>query len=66
VTSDTITTSVAEEAKNAFSAGDNRACSNRGSKENRYSDGILSIKGRGQLLCHRGKYGEELLCLWQI
>ena len=32
----TMTTSVAEEA-NAFSIGNNRACSNGGSRENKYS-----------------------------
>ena len=31
-----MTTSVAEEA-NAFSAGNNGACSNRGNRENKYS-----------------------------
>ena len=66
----TMTPSVTEEA-NAFSAGNNRACSNGRSEENEYSsgertetrDGSTSKKGP---LCYGGRQGEELLCLQGI
>jgi len=47
VTSDTTTTSVAEKARNIFSVGNNRAYSNRRSRENGCSDGMLSTEDRG-------------------
>jgi len=45
-TSDAMTTSVVEEAGNASSAGDNRACSDGGSGEDRNSNGAFSTEGR--------------------
>jgi len=65
-----ITLSVAEEA-NAFSAGDNRACSNGRSKENKYSSGERIRTRNGGFSKKRPLYngsgqGEELLCLWRI
>ena len=62
--------SVAEEA-NTFSAGNNRACSNRRSREKEYSsserigtrDGDFSKKG---LLYDGSGQREKLLCLWRI
>jgi len=55
VTSDVMTTSVAEKTGNTFSAGNNRACSDRESRENGCSDGTPSTEGRSQLLCHGGE-----------
>ena len=60
-----MTLSVVEET-NAFSAGNNRACSNGRGRENEYSgskgirigDGGSSKKG---LLCYRSRLWEELL-----
>ena len=46
VTSNAMTTSVAEEAGNAFSVGDNRACSDGGSGKDRYSDDMPSAESR--------------------
>ena len=45
-TSNTMTTSVAEEAGNASSVGDNRACSDGGSGKDRYSDDMLLAESR--------------------
>ena len=45
-TSDATTTSVAEEAGNALSAGDNRASSNRRSREDQSSSGVPSTESR--------------------
>jgi len=39
-------TSVAEKAGNASSPGDNRACSDRESRKDRGSNGVLSTEGR--------------------
>ena len=62
-----MTTSVAEKAGNASSAGDNRAHSNRRSGENK-CDGCEKVRAgnRGtkeEPLCNRSKQREELLCL---
>ena len=67
-TSNAITISVAEET-NAPSVGDNRACSDRGSREDKYSDGTTVAKGSvgaTQPICHGGRQEEELLCLWRF
>jgi len=48
-----MTTSVAEKAGNAFSAG-NKACFDGESRENGCGDGTLSTEGKSQLLCHEG------------
>jgi len=45
--SDVMTTSMAEEAENASSADDNRACSNRGSREDKDSNGVPLTEDRG-------------------
>jgi len=65
-----MTLSMAEEA-NAFSVGDNRACSNGGSGKNKYS-GKTRVRTRcgssfqmGPLYDGSGQ-GEELLCLWSF
>ena len=47
-TSNTMTTSVAEEAGNASSVGDNRACSDGGSRKDRHSNDIPLTEGRCQ------------------
>ena len=65
-----MTLSVVEKA-NAFSAGDNKVCSNGRSRENEYSsgkrirtrDGDSSKKGP---LYNRSGQEEELLCLQRI
>ena len=67
-TDNAMTISIANEA-NAFSAGDNSTCSNRGSRKDECSDDIAAAKNRvglTQLICHRGKQGEELLYLWRF
>ena len=52
MTSDIMTTSMAEEAESASSAGNNKACSNGESRENGFSDIMSITEGRDQLLCH--------------
>ena len=42
-TDNAMTISVAKEA-NAFSAGDNKACSDRGNRENKYSNGMTAAE----------------------
>ena len=59
--------SVVEKA-NAFSAGNNKACSDGGSRTNKCSDGEGTRTKDGdisqeRLLCYRGEQGEKLLCL---
>ena len=63
-------TSVAEEA-NAPSVGNNRACSNERSGENKYSSGKRTRGRTGNRdvpetrpLCNGGRPREELLYLW--
>jgi len=61
-----MTLSVAEEARNALSAGDNRACSNRRSRENECSNDIPITEGKigtMQPICHGDRQREKLLCL---
>ena len=61
------TPSVVEEAGNTTSADDNRAHSNRKSRENECNDSTPTTKSRIgaiQHLCHGG--GQKLLCLWRI
>jgi len=65
-----MTLSMAEEA-NVFSAGNNRACSDRRSRENEYSGskGVRTENGSSNKkgsLCYGSRSGEELLCLWGI
>ena len=67
-TDNATTISVAKET-NAFSAGNNRACSNGESREDECGDGMATAENRVgtmQLICHGGRQGEELLCLWRI
>ena len=67
-TDNATTISVAKET-NTFSAGNNRACSDGGSREDECGDGMATAENRVgtmQLICHRGGQGEELLCLWRI
>ena len=47
VTNNATTISMVEEAGNAFSAGDNRACSDGGSGKDKHSDDIPSVESRG-------------------
>ena len=57
VTSNATTTSVTKEAENAFSVGNNRICSNRGSGKDRGSDGALSTEDKvssTKLICYGG------------
>ena len=63
-----MTISVVEEA-NAFLAGDNRACSNRGSGEDKYGSSVEIRHGgssKKESLCNRNRLGEELLYLWEF
>ena len=64
-----MTISVAEEAT-AFSAGDNRACSDGRSGEDKYSSKGIRARGRGSSkigsLCYGGGPREELLYLWRF
>jgi len=49
------TTSMAKKAGKAFSTGDNQACSNRESGEDRGSNGAFSTEGRfcsKEAICH--------------
>jgi len=41
-----MASSVAKEAGDASTADDNRACSDGGSRENKYGNGILTTEGR--------------------
>ena len=55
-TSNAITTTMAEEIENAFSAGDNRADSNGRSRKDKGSNGVPSTEDRGcskKPLCDR-------------
>jgi len=64
-----MTTSVAEETGNATSIGDNRACPDGESRENKCGNNTPSAEGRGCLkkpLLNGSRYREELLHLWQI
>ena len=68
-TGNATTLSVAEEARKAISAGNNRTHSNRGSKKDKCSDGASIVKskiGVMQPLCNRSKQEEELLYLQRI
>ena len=65
---------MAEEA-NAFSVGNNRACSDKGGKKNECNDSKganarvrTEYEGSSQmgLLYNGGGSGKELLCLWRI
>ena len=61
-----MTRSVAEETRNATSAGDNRARSDEGSRKNKHGDDTTAAEGRVgtmQPLCYGDRQGEELLCL---
>ena len=71
MTSNAMTTSVAEEAGNASLAGNNRACSDGGSGKNRHSDDTLLAESRGYTkkpLCYgcRQEGEQELLQLWRF
>jgi len=60
---------VAEETRNTFSAGDNRACSDRRSREDEYSDGMTAAEdrvGTMQPICYGDRQREKLLRLWGI
>ena len=66
-----MTASLAKEARNASTVGNNRACSDRGSGKNGCSNSMLSTKGKDypkEPLCHRCRQEEkkELLQLWEI
>jgi len=60
---------VAEEA-NIFSAGDNRACSNGRSGENKCNSGKRARTGyrssKKGPICDGGRLRKELLCLWSF
>jgi len=61
---------MAEEA-NAFSAGNNRACSNGRSRKNKYGNGKRAgTRDRGslqkRLLYYRSEWRKNLLCLQRI
>jgi len=63
---DTSIASLAKKAGNTSTAGDNRACFNRGSRKNGGSNGMPPIEGRvcsKEPLCHghRQKGEKELL-----
>ena len=63
-----MTISVAEKA-NAFSAGDNRTCSNGESRKNKRGNDTAAVENRVgamQPICHGGRQEEKLLCLWRI
>ena len=65
-----MTISVAKEA-NTSPVGNNRACSNGGSRKDKCSDGEgTGTGGRGvsqkRPLCYRSRLGKKLLCLWRI
>ena len=63
-----MTPSVAEEATTS-SAGDNRACSNGGSREDKCGDNTTAAEdrvGAMQPICHGGRQREELLYLWRF
>ena len=67
-TNNTMTLSVAEEAGNT-SAGDNRACSNEGSRKDECGNSIIAAEnkiGTMQPICHGDRQGKKLLCLWRI
>ena len=59
MTSNAMTTSVAEEAGNAISVGDNRTCSDGGSRKNKHSSSEKSGTGtrdkvaKKRLLCYK-------------
>jgi len=62
VTSNAMTTSMAEETGNAILVSNNRTCSNGGSRKDRCSDDMPSAKDRGYTkkpLCYRGRQEGE-------
>ena len=62
------TISMAERA-NGFSADNNRACSNEGSRKNKCSNDIAAAEdrvGTTQSICYGDRQREELLHLWRI
>ena len=64
----TMTISVAEKA-NAFSAGNNRTCSNGGSRKDEHGNDMAAAEDRVSIMqpiCHGGRQGEKLLHLWRI
>ena len=64
-----MTFSMVEKARNASSAGNNRAHSNRRNKENEYSNDVPAAEGRvgaTQPIYHRNRQRKKLLCLWRI
>jgi len=62
-----MTISVAKEA-NASPAGNNRACSNRGSRKDEYSSSERVGNGgsKKRLIYNRNRQRKELLCLWRF
>ena len=64
-----MTFSMAEEARNAPSVGDNRACSNKGSRKKEYNNSVATVESRvgaTQPIYYRDRQGEKLLHLWRI
>ena len=64
-----MTSSIAEEARNATSVDDNRTYTDRESKKDKYNDSIATAEDRVgviQPLYNRSRQGKELLCLWRI
>ena len=69
-----MTISIAKEAT-ASSAGDNKACSDRGHRKDKHSgsqryraETRTEHKGFSEMgpLCYGNRQGEELLCLWRF
>ena len=68
-TDNTKPPSVAEEARNTTSVDNNRARSDRGSKEDECGDGMTAVKNRvstTQPIHYEDRQKEKLLCLWRI
>jgi len=69
VTSNAITTSVAEKTGHVSSVGNNRAYSDGGSGKDKCGNNTPSIEGRGcskKPLCYKYKQRKKLLCMQRI
>jgi len=58
-----------EETRNATSVGNNRACSNRGSRKNKHGNDMATVEdrvGATQPIYYGDRQEEELLYLWML
>jgi len=64
-TNNATTLDLAKEARDSTTIGANKACSNKGSRKNRYSNGMPKSAGRVhtsiESICYEYKQGKKLL-----